>query len=75
MLSQLIKRAERFYVSARIPHQAQQMRDAGDIVLFSSASASKRRLGEVERREMPSGHFIAERPTLIELVNDVPGAG
>ena len=51
------------------------MRDAGDIVLFSCASASERRLGEVVRREMPSWHFIAERPTLIEIVDDVTGAG
>ena len=51
------------------------MRGAGDIVLFSGASAAELRLGEGARREMPGGHFQAERPTLIELVNDVPGAG
>ena len=51
------------------------VRDAGDIVLFSGASAAELRLGEGARLEMPGGHFEAERPTLIELVNDVPGAG
>ena len=40
------------------------LRTAGDIVLFSGASASKLRLGEG-----------AKRATLIELVNDVTGAG
>ena len=39
-------------------------RDAGDIVLFSGASAFGLRLGAE-----------ALRTTLIELVNDVPGAG
>ena len=40
------------------------MRASGDIVLFSCASASEFRLG--------AG---AKRPTLIEPVNDVTGAG
>ena len=40
------------------------VRDAGDIVLFSCASASKLRLGA-----------DAQRTTLIEPVNDVTGAG
>ncbi len=51
------------------------MRAAGDIVLFSGASAAKRRLGERARREMPGGHFEDLRATLIEIVDDVTGAG
>ena len=50
------------------------MRDAGDIVLFSCASDSERRLGTGARRDMP-GHIGAERTTLIEIVDDVTGAG
>ena len=47
-----------------VPTCAEGLRTAGDIVLFSGASASKLRLGEG-----------AKRATLIELVKDVTGAG
>lgn len=51
------------------------MRDAGDIVLFSCASASEAPVRGAEQGEKYLWHFEALRATLIEIVDDVPGAG
>ena len=47
----------------------------GILCFLAVRQLHKLRLVEGARREMPGGHFRAERPTLIEPVNDVPGAG
>ena len=47
----------------------------GILCFLAERQLQKFRLGEGVRREMPGGHFRAGRPTLIEIVDDVTGAG
>lgn len=46
----------------------------GILCFLAVRQLQKLRLVEGARREMPGGHFRAERPTLIEIVDNVTGA-
>ena len=46
----------------------------GILCFLAERQLRKLRLGAGARREMPGGHFGAERATLIEIVDDVTGA-
>lgn len=50
------------------------MREAGDIVLFSEASASQAPVRAAQSKKC-RWHFAALKPKLIEIVDDVTGAG